>query len=123
MLPKTQFCVRHSVSFITQCHECSVPVVPDSSVKYCACGNTDGTNRECERCRLIAENRRLAELLRVVRGYISAKRQHKPLGWWVIMTRTVNSLSDIETVSHEQQKRNDAMERGDYLRDRAKDER
>lgn len=31
--------------------------------------------------------------------------------------------SDNDYVSPEEQKRNDAMERGDYLRDRAKDER
>ena len=29
------------------------------SVKHCACGNPDGKNPECERCRLIAEVGRL----------------------------------------------------------------
>jgi len=35
----------------------SYPVgkIISESVKYCACGNPDGANPECERCRLIAE--------------------------------------------------------------------
>jgi hypothetical protein len=33
----------------------------------CCCGNPEGTNAECERCRLIAENQRLrSELWRLV---------------------------------------------------------
>ena len=93
----------------------------------CCCGNPEGTNKECERCRLIETIDRLTELLRVSRGYIRAKRQRKALGWWLMLIRTVNALGDMETdtetESPEDQKRNDAMERGDYLRDRAKDEK
>lgn len=38
------------------------------SSKYCACGNPDGENPECERCRLIAEVGRLkAAAQRVIR--------------------------------------------------------
>lgn len=29
----------------------------------CSCGNPDGTNQECERCRLIAEVKHLRELV------------------------------------------------------------
>jgi hypothetical protein len=37
------------------------------SSKHCACGNPDGANPECERCRLIAEIDRLrCELSRLL---------------------------------------------------------
>ena len=35
----------------------------------CCCGNPEGTNKECERCRLIAEIARLQGLLDRVKGF------------------------------------------------------
>ena len=70
----------------------------------CCCGNPEGTNKECERCRLIAE---IADLKRDLQTYRVAYRR----------------TQDPKYVSSEDTKRNDAMERGDELRDRAKDER
>lgn len=110
----------------------------------CACGNADGTNDECERCQFIARIAKLENFVRDVRdNYDCDDDGHKyntgcrccaarqlmgdpPL----IVDRCSTcgmALDDDGTcqdcyVSPEVQKRNDAMERAEYLRDRDKDE-
>jgi hypothetical protein len=37
----------------------------------CCCGNTEGTNEECERCRLIAENKRLRKRVIELESHIA----------------------------------------------------
>lgn len=49
---------RSDRGMIQRCRACS-----GSSKSTCACGNPDGTNVECERCRLIAEIAKLRESL------------------------------------------------------------
>ena len=83
----------------------------------CICGNPEGTNKECERCRLIATIERMRDELWRLAEVVSDEDAES------IERCLVEQDYDVPYVSPEEKKRNDAMERGDYLRDRAKDEK
>ena len=98
----------------------------------CCCGNPEGTNTECERCLFIAQVRSDVKLIRDAYNHIMDLRSELTnlLGTQVVISAVAMALEERLTpqvittyVSPEDQKRNDAMERGDYLRDRAKDEK
>lgn len=103
----------------------------------CCCGNPEGTNKECERCRLIAditrldyEVLRLSLLLSEVANsgieYTANGKYHclqVSCSLWDEIREWGEEDSEEDYVSPEDQKRDDAMERGDEMRDRAKDER
>lgn len=83
----------------------------------CCCGNPEGTNRECERCRLIARIGQLEDdnfELKAYRTRYWTERGCCP---------SCGSMLDGHGAICKACRRNDAMERGDELRDRAKDEK
>lgn len=128
----------------------------------CCCGNTEGTNKECERCRLIARIERLERLPTAITsanaeskireaihviihnwsewdadaGQI-AQQEQDPEAYDAAMTDHIGCVLagmvfDVDPdsfddgtvyVSPGDQKLNDAIERGDELRDRSKDEK
>lgn len=98
----------------------------------CICGNQDGTNAECERCRLIARIKDLESFVLSVRdNYDCDEDGHKydtgcrccEADGLLGGRGFVAELCHVPYVSPEDKKLNEAMERGDYLRDRAKDEK
>ena len=106
-------------------------IIPDDDIgrtkpSGCICGNPEGTNKECERCRLIAE---IADLKRDLQTYrVAYRRMQDPKYVSSEDTKRESTWCNICfdfvcTCQATQQQRNDAMERGDELRDRAKDER
>ena len=102
----------------------------------CCCGNPEGTNADCERCRLIAEIEKLeAEVMRlsgIITDVSESAIEYTSTGKYQCVQVSLNLWEEIcgdvtdgesNCVLPEDQKRNDAMERGDDLRDRAKDEK
>ena len=98
----------------------------------CICGNPEGTNKECERCRLIERIEELESFVRNVRDNYDCDEDGHKHGTGCRCCEAdghlggrgfVRDLCNVPYVSPEHQKRNDAMERGDYERDRAKDEK
>ena len=110
---------------------------------YCICGYTDGTNpTACERCKLLAEIETLRSTILRLDGLITevvdsaieytSEGRYRSVqiseSLWNTLSDAHDGFDDVSSsdenyVSPEDQKRNDAMARGDYLRDRAKDER
>jgi hypothetical protein len=83
----------------------------------CCCGNTEGTNKECERCRMIARIGQLEDDNFELKAYRTR--------YWAERgcCRNCGGMLDGHGAICEWCRRSDAMERGDYLRDRAKDEK
>jgi len=93
----------------------------------CICGNPEGTNKECERCRLIAENEQLKDDVFDLKQYRTrywTERGCCPTCGGALDGQGVNCKAcrrvaldaEMDSVSPEQKKLNDAMERGDSIR-------
>ena len=104
-------------------------IIPDEHITRtkpsdCGCGNPEGTNKECERHQCVQCGSMCAcndgstdAAMCVCCDYVSAEEPKREITWCNIC------FDFVCTCQATQQKRNDAMERGDYERDRAKDEK
>lgn len=73
----------------------------EGRVKFCGCGNPEGTDPECERCRFITEVAILAKqrdaLLDVCRNFVACDTQWAAALQYTLLERLLEELKDITT--------------------------